>query len=133
MHIVSRRYQHSYIPNLDEVFESLNEIECPKLERLFLKFINIDKFSVAPFEKFLKLNPQLVFVMIVIHNFTQSNIQKIRRTLNKFKTSPIQIFFATPDEEVYLRSKLPVPAIHKEEMIDEQSRVSTLDIFNGFI
>lgn len=102
-----------------------------KIERLFLKSTTAHDFTSSLFESFIKSNPQLVFVMIVIKEMSRVNLRAVQNTLNKYKSSPTQSFYCTHDQNLY-SGRLPIPALHQYEIIKPETTVAVLDIFNGF-
>lgn len=125
------RFEHGFIP-VDQLFSALHQCENLKLERIYLKCDNVPKFSVLPFENFLKTAKNLVLVFIVVSEIPKTSLRIIQRTLNQYKISRQQIFFAVQNERIF-SGKLPIPDIHKYDMVELNTRVSVLDLFNDFV
>lgn len=120
-----------YIP-LDEIFTSLATIKNSKLERLFLKCVSVEKFSVAPFDNFLKSANHLIFMFVVITEMPKIHLRNIQTTLNSYKNGKQKILYAVQDESVFT-GRMPIPDIHKHDILLQETRIAVLDIFNDFI
>lgn len=116
---------------VDDLFSVLYGNENLKLERIFLKCDSVPKFSVLPFENFLVNCEQLALVFIVITGMPKANLRTIQNTMNRLKRGKHQIFYAVQNESIF-SGRLPVPDIHKYDMIELNTRVSVLDLFDGF-
>lgn len=131
MRIYCYRFEHEFIP-VDDFFTTLHQCKNLKLERIFLKCDSIPVFAVLPFETFLNAAKQLVFLFIVISKMPKTKLREVQKTLNQYRNRKEQIFHAVQSESVF-DGKFPVPDIHKYDMIELNTRVSVLDLFNGFV
>lgn len=114
---------------IDQVIEVL--LQHTKLERLFLKCTSTEHATLKSFKNFVDNNAQLVFIMIVIKELPLSKIRLVQQTLHKYKEKPSQLFLCRQEENCFT-GKMPVPFFHQYEMMQQETAVSVLDIFNGF-
>ncbi|KAF2880464.1 hypothetical protein ILUMI_25712 [Ignelater luminosus] len=124
------KYEFLYA-SMDRIIEALGNIANQKLERLVLKGSSIESFSSAPFHKFLTNNPQLRLLSVVLTDVSKQMLRNISKIANNYKTGPEKVFVFTNDESTYV-GRLPLPHIHRREMLEFHTAVSVMDIFNGF-
>ncbi|KAF5281899.1 hypothetical protein FQR65_LT14483 [Abscondita terminalis] len=119
------RFEQATIP-VCRIVESFCQIQSPKLERLVLKCNELTTFEIESFQKFVTHNPQLRFFCLCVKNLPKN----LSRDIKKMRKD--EQIFVVNDGRTGLHHT-PVPYLHRMEMYECNTNVSTLDVFNGFV
>ncbi|XP_031349091.1 uncharacterized protein LOC116175125 isoform X2 [Photinus pyralis] len=120
------RFEQKYLP-LDRILKSLASNCACTLERVVLLGDVCDTLSPSSFEAFITNNPQLKLLYVCISTFSKDDLRLITTYLNRVKMEQ-QIFIVTnSNHALHL-----VPDSYVIEMVQINSAISVIDIFNDF-
>ncbi|KAF5286187.1 hypothetical protein FQA39_LY16357 [Lamprigera yunnana] len=120
---------HEDTMKVSSILDALCKMPLGSLERLVLSCRTCDNFDTCAILKFLDSNRHLQFLCFVINSSTETFFKHIRSTLKQLQ-GPDRIFVVLRNMELVPRSFF-IPSVHKIEMMQCNSYVSGIDIFNG--
>ncbi|XP_044756524.1 uncharacterized protein LOC123315043 isoform X2 [Coccinella septempunctata] len=117
-----------YRISLEHIFFGLAQMT--KMERLFLKCKYVDNFGDVYLNRFLKGNPNLELMIVIINTATEGMLKTLTKNMRLYKNGS-KMFFAKKDERIFTEG-FPIPEHHYYELISPHTHVANLNISDDF-